>query len=394
MSFFFRGPLSGSKSLLNRALICGYFFPRLEILGDSLCDDVQMMKKALSELKQGARVLDAGEAGTTFRFLSLLVSRLRGEYFVRGSDRLLSRPQAELIEILGQLGVAAELTIEGLRIHNLTGGWQIPAEGVRVSMSDSSQFASAILLSAWGLSQELVLDLGENRISESYLRMTLELVSSLGMKVSTIEGSGAFRVHPQSQVQVSRLEIEPDMSSAFAVAALGCLNGDVLIFNFPKTSLQPDFVFLSVLEKMGIQVLQTADGLLVQKPKEMRPISISLADQPDLFPVLASLLTFSSGESCLMGAPHLKAKESDRIKNTAELLGRAGVQCQAQPDGIKIWGRGFSYEPPEFIFDPDKDHRMAMAAAVFQTRNSRIQILDPTVVTKSFPEFWKIAHGG
>lgn len=394
MSFFFKGPLSGSKSLLNRALICSYFYPQLEIVGDSQCDDVQMMKKALTEVKLGARVLDAGEAGTTFRFLSLLVSQLRGEYFIRGEKRLLSRPQAELVEVLGQFDVAAEFTNEGFRIHNLKGGWKIPAAGVRVSMSESSQFASAILLSAWGLPRELMLDFGKSRISESYLKMTMSLVSSLGMKVSTADGFGILKIPPQSRIQVPRIEIEPDLSSAFAIVALGCLKGDVLISNFPTTSLQPDFAFLTILEKMGVQVWHTPDGLWVEKPNQLRPISISLTDQPDLFPVLAALLAFSSGESRLIGAPHLKAKESDRIKNTIDLLGRAGVRCQAHPDGVVIQGCGFSYDPPEFVFDPDKDHRMAMAAAVFQARNPRIRILDTAVVTKSFPEFWKIAHGG
>ncbi|MBY0386373.1 3-phosphoshikimate 1-carboxyvinyltransferase, partial [bacterium] len=39
-------------------------------------------------------------------------------------------------------------------------------------------------------------------------------------------------------------------------------------------------------------------------------------------------------------------------------------------------------------FDPDQDHRMAMAAQVANLYGARFQILNPHVVDKSYPQFW------
>ena len=45
--------------------------------------------------------------------------------------------------------------------------------------------------------------------------------------------------------------------------------------------------------------------------------------------------------------------------------------------------------PNRFSFNPDHDHRMAMAAAVLKLAGFTIDIQDADVVKKSYPGFWK-----
>jgi 3-phosphoshikimate 1-carboxyvinyltransferase len=129
--------------------------------------------------------------------------------------------------------------------------------------------------------------------------------------------------------------------------------------------------------------------LHVKKARPLKPLHFNLNDTPDLFPVLACLCAFTSGECRLSGAAQLVHKESNRLQKTAELLQQAGVPHRVLRDGIVIRGQGLDFVPPAFAFDPDQDHRMAMAAAVFKGLNKKIKIKSPHVVNKSYPQFWK-----
>jgi 3-phosphoshikimate 1-carboxyvinyltransferase len=74
MRFRFEGEIPASKSMMNRALLVQSFFPELKIEGQSDCLDVRHMKAATTGFGSHHE-MDAGEAGTTFRFLALRASR-------------------------------------------------------------------------------------------------------------------------------------------------------------------------------------------------------------------------------------------------------------------------------------------------------------------------------
>jgi len=47
------------------------------------------------------------------------------------------------------------------------------------------------------------------------------------------------------------------------------------------------------------------------------------------------------------------------------------------------------------IFDSHQDHRIAMAMAPFSVLFTAIQMLNPGVVKKSYPDYWKLLqHAG
>ena len=390
-TFEFCGAIPASKSILNRLLILKSYSRGLVIVGDSGADDVLKMRGAIAALENG-RPADCGAAGTTFRFLALRASRLPGRHLLLGSPRLLARPQSELLELLAQLGCRAELRRDGLSIES--SGWILKDRTLKIDRSVSSQFASAVLLNAWGLPEPLEIVFAGDAVSEGYLQMTVALVRRAGLDVA--ETKAGFTISAGGAITVAKLEAEADLSSAFAVAALAIASGgSCQIENWPEKSLQPDALFVDIVNRMGVMTTLKNSRLgLAHDGRGLAGIDAKLDSAPDLFPVLAVLCAMASGRSKLHGAPHLAHKESDRIAKTAELLELLGVRTQKMPDGMVIEGAGsLSGKRASQPFDPADDHRLAMAAAVARAGGAELQLLRPETVNKSFPEFWPIFYG-
>jgi len=386
--FFFRGDIPTSKSLMNRALLMRSYFPEIQIIGHSACDDVRLMKLAIASFIQ-KKEIDCGEAGTVLRFMALRAAREPGTFKLVGSERLFSRPQEDLIFLLGQLGVDSELRADSLVIRS--SGWKKPLVPIRVHRDKSSQFASSLLLNSWDLPFDLDFEMKAG-VSEGYWQMTIDMVRGLGLRLD--RESDSWHVEKKQKKSNQKLELEPDYSSTFAVAAAAALEGRCEITNATKKSLQPDYKFIQILQKMGAQVSWDQGTLIIEKPEgDLKAVEVDLSSTPDLFPVLSVLCAFAQGESILSGASHLIYKESNRLQKTTELLLQAGFVTTMKEDGLHIVGHGSKFKTKKFQFDPDMDHRMAMAAGLVGLKGYSVDISNSQVVTKSFPEFWTILGG-
>jgi 3-phosphoshikimate 1-carboxyvinyltransferase len=386
-SFNYIGAIAPSKSMLNRLLIVQSFFPDLTWSETTAAEDVVLMRAALADFARGRNEFDCGGAGTVLRFLALRVARETGRFVLRGRSRLFERPQVGLLKVLRQLGVEAELGRDALCIHSR--GWWPQGDAVHVPMDQSSQYASGLLLSAWRLERPLFLALGANPVSGGYWQWTRALATSLGM---TLEpwGRGDLRVPARQTVQNLHPTIEPDMSSAFVVAALAALCGSCTITNLVWPSLQPDGTFVSVLESMGVPLVWSGKDLTVRRASRLQAIDLDLGDRPDMLPVLAVLASFAEGTSRLYNVGQAALKESNRLRNTRSLLELSGVECATTEDSLVV--RGDVKRPPrDFAFAVDQDHRMAMAAGLLMKKGFRIELDAPSAVDKSFPDFWACA---
>lgn len=344
-----------------------------------------MMKKAVAHLWAADSRIPCGEAGTVLRFMAFRASREKGEFLLQGTPRLLSRPQQELLELLPRLGARVESRPEGLLIRSA--GWLPPREPLRIHANLSSQFVSGLALSSWNLPFHLEFEIEGARVSNAYWEMTLRFLGSLGLKIGS-RGSH-YRIEGAQTPAVNVVQIEPDFSSAFPLALAGSLWGETRLTGMAGASLQPDAVFPDILRACGARVERTGDELVCANLGPLRGRHHDLIDTPDLFPVLAVGAAFSEGESFLGGAPQLAAKESDRMAKTAELLSLARVPHAREGGGLRIQGQGPQFVPDGFRFDPDQDHRMAMAAGIFKLKNPRIEIISPEVVNKSYPGYWR-----
>lgn len=388
-SWDFIGKIPSSKSLYLRALLAKSFFSDFEIIGHAASDDVALMEVGLQQLGQD-RVIDCGHAGAVLRFLALRAARIAGVHQLTGSERLFERPQGELLRTLMQLG--CEVTVDGLVLKIRSWGWKLSGDALHIKTQESSQFVSAVLLNAWDLPQPLFIQLGRDMASAGYFAMTCRFLENLGLRIEPWKEG--IHVPAKQKLQAIMYEVEPDMSCAFALAALAAVSGRATLVGFPQNSLQPDHRFVELLQKMGVGVRRDQNNLIIERGAVLRPLSCNLKDTPDLFPSLASLCALAEGESELRGAQHLQWKESDRIANTAELIRLMGRECVVFADGLKIRGRSVraeDHQRKDLVFDPDEDHRMAMAAAVFKKAGIPLMISDPQVVSKSFANFWQLA---
>lgn len=386
--FRFSGPVLTSKSWLNRALIIRQFNPHLRLETDSQSDDVIALKSALSQIGKSTE-FELGMGGTSFRFFAFAISRFPGEWTLRAHPRLLARPQSDIVALLLQLGVRSELSSQSLRIFS--GGWK-PGSAVKTKADQSSQFVSGLLLSAWNLEAPLELEIKKPVTSYGYLNLTFEMLMMAGMNLQIIDTDNSLRVKiPEMQrADLGSLVPELDISSAFSLAAAAVVGGEAQLTNWNSQSLQPDAVFLKLFDDMKIAYQQSANSLFITKHSQWNGVTANLNTSPDLFPVLAVLCALAKGNSVLRGATHLKNKESDRIQKTHELLNIAGFITELLPDGIKIAGLSSSQDKTQkLLFDPDLDHRMAMAAALLKIAGYNLEIANPEAVNKSYPEFWK-----
>ena len=388
MSFYFLGKGPFSKSLLLRALIVKSYFPALQIKGNSECDDVLSLKRGLENLKNRT-IINCLHGGAVLRFLALRASRECGSFVLNGSVDLFQRPMQELQIILNQLACKVRLTEHSLILKSQ--GWCLSGDALTVSANRSSQFVSAILLNSWKLNRDLFINVEGDMVSSSYFQMTLSFLRSLGMQI--IGENREYCIPARQEIHQFIYQPEPDMSCLFSLAAL--TKKESVFTDWPTQSLQADFIFPALLRKMGFQVKQTNQALKIAIGKSVKPIKYNIKNCPDLFPVLAALCALAEGISHLYGAPHLRYKESNRIEQMAKLLRQTGRKVKVLNDGLIIEGKSVSSDGEKksvIYFDPKEDHRMVIAAAVLKKAGEPIQILNPAVVNKSFPDFWSIAN--
>lgn len=390
--FHFKGYILLSKSWLNRFQIINSYSSINQERGLSYdkSQDVIDLEQALVDVKQGLTVFDLGQGGTSFRFFSFLVSRGSGSFKLKAHPRLLARPQSELNKILQQLSVHFEIKNDCAFIKSEGWSWSSP---IRISKNVSSQFASGLLLNAWRLPEKMIIMIEKPISSYNYLKMTLEMLRISGLKFEQSENENFIHLSVDADQTPKSLDLvapELDISSAFSIVACAVVDGDVEITNWSSGSTQPDLIFLDLFKKMGIMYEEGPTNLKIQKQDQWSAIQVDLRNSPDLFPVLAALVAEAQGISVLEGAQQLKDKESNRIHKTYELLQLCGYKCKKKNDGLVIYGKSSSADKQRAIyFNPDHDHRMAMAAAIFRLYGYNIKIETPEVVNKSYPNFWQ-----
>lgn len=389
-SFNFSGNLPASKSILNRLYTLGFWSENIHWFGDSNCDDVKHMRKAVSDLKQGKSEIYVGDAAAVLRFVTLLASRLKGKYRIAGSQALFKRPQQELVNLLEQLGVHAELFSDCVVIEGQGWNYQKP---ISVDVSGSSQFISALILNSVNLEKDLIIKpLGELK-SGPYLDMTINVATRFGLMIED-HPEGFFIEKGQDLVEVDYVA-ELDFSSAAAVWSMAAVGGKATIelgdFD-PNQTDQADFEILDILISFGADISLSTEEITVEKADLFSPEQIDFKDCPDLFPVVAALASLAEGRTELRGAPHLRHKESDRIAGVKAILDTIGVEALEHEDGLTVVGRRPD-SMQSFNCDVKKDHRLLMAVAVLNAGGWRIKANDLECINKSFPEFTQIAEG-
>ena len=378
--------LPASKSISNRALILNALSSSphpIENLSNS--DDTRVMIEAFNS---GSNTFDIGAAGTSMRFLTAYFSKTPGERTITGSKRMQERPINILVEALNTLGGDVEyLKNQGfpplkIRGKALEGGDIFLSGGV------SSQFISALLMIAPFMKKGLNLHLEGDIISVPYIRMTLKMMEEYGVKSEWEENK--IRIYPNEYKPV-HFKVESDWSAASYWYSIAALSDDATIElkGLKKDSVQGDSNVAGLFVDLGVKTEYKEDGIILTKNGvSAKKIFHNFVNEPDLAQTFVVACCFLNIPFLFTGLQTLKIKETDRIEALKTEMKKLGYIIKDSKNSILEWDGERAEPDVNPIISTYEDHRMAMAFAPASVKLGQINIDEPMVVTKSYPDFW------
>lgn len=389
--------LPSSKSLSNRWLMLDFMSRMgIKIKNISTSNDTQQLGRLLHQLRGGRRHnFDCRDAGTAARFMLALLSVTPGTHTLTGSEQLCTRPMGPLIDALRTAGCQITCTKNEGFLPVKIEGVMPTTQRIVINCDISSQFASAVLLSAVGLPQGAIIELTGEYVSEPYIQMTLK-VMELAKVNFTLKGVPPAYYVEHSIPQCDVVAIEKDWSAAsYMLEAASFLdNVPVRLPGLTRESLQGDVVARDIYTKLGMTVSQGELSLEMRHDKNLaKSFEWDFARTPDLVPAVAVTCAAHGIEARLTGVSTLKYKESNRQESIVEGLNLLG--CKASCDGETILipaGTPFTAESLKSapVIDSHNDHRIAMAFGALKLICPSIEVSNPECVAKSFPDFWKM----
>lgn len=396
----------GSKSLSNRVLVTAALADGESVLTNlAPGDDTDAMVECLRRLgialersgdelvvhgtagrmAAGPVHLYAALAGTTSRFVTALACLAPGPVTIDGDPPLRRRPMAELHEALAELGATVQY-------EEATGGLPVTVQGplgsgrLRLRGDVTSQFITALMLIGPTLPGGLDIEIDGPLVSRPYLQLTEIVMGRFG--IDGVRVTDQRIVVPSGTYRPTGFEIEPDASSAsYPLALAAALGGSVTVPGLGVGSAQGDARFVELLASMGCEVDRGATSTTVRRDPAGRLVGldVDMADVSDLVPTVAVLGALASTPTRIRGVGFIRGKESDRLGDLAEELRSVGARVVVEPDGLQI-------EPSPLHggrLGTHHDHRLAMSFGVLGAAVAGIEIDDPAVVSKSWPNFWR-----
>jgi 3-phosphoshikimate 1-carboxyvinyltransferase len=382
--------LPGSKSLTNRALILAALASNPVTLRGALwSEDTKAMVECLERLGfpvevaddpaepanrtlkvegAGGRVPNAGtpekpielfveNAGTAARFLPPMLCLGHGSYRVSGIERMHQRPQAALVGALRQLGYRIDTPNDRLPavIH---GTGPRPGAACSVSVEESSQFASALLLSA-GIGGWKVTVTGGNEDELPYVDMTRRLVKDFPWN------GGIY-------------DIEADASGASYFWGADWLlresGSRVTVVPTPRSGMQADQKFLDLVAQGTWQAAYSRQ-----------------TDLADSIMTAIVLAPFAPKTTRFTELGRLRVQECERVTALRTELSKCGARIEESGDTLTIQPGPLHGAEIETY----NDHRVAMCFGMLGLRVPGLRLLKPACVRKTFPNFFaKLAELG
>ncbi len=365
--------LPSSKSISNRLLIIKAFCKVKFIIKNlSESDDTILLKNALNSKE---KTINVSHAGTSFRFLTSFLSIQKGkEFILNGSDRMKERPIKELVNSLQELGVKIEyLEKEDFPPLKII-GTEIDGGEIEIDGTISSQFISSLLLIAPNLKNGLILKIKGELVSKPYVLMTLKLMGEFG--INWTWNKDVITILKQEYV-AKNYTVESDWSAAtfwFQSASLSekC---KIILRGLNEESIQGDSACKKIFKDLGVDSVFKNGDLILTKNKRISPSeTYNLIETPDIYQSLKCTLFILNKDSEFTGIQTLRNKETDRITAIENEL-------------LKL-------NTPKII-ETYNDHRMAMSFAPLSLKFEELQISNPRVISKSYPNYWKdLKKGG
>ncbi len=406
----------GSKSLTNRALVLAalsdgpstitnalrsrdttLMIQALRVLGVEVTEtnsSIDGMTLTITPHFLGAKeplAIDVGLAGTVMRFLPPVAGLAQTEVMFDGDRAARRRPMATLIEAMRDVGIEVDDAGTGKLPILVRGTGRVPGGEVVLDASRSSQFVTALLMSAPRFEAGATIHhVGAAIPSTPHIDMTIRMLAEHGVRVRESQDPPVsehtrftWHVDPQ-EMRAHDWRIEPDISNALPfIAAALVTAGRVVIADWPRESLQPSDQVLNVLAAFGATIEHHHDGLIVSGPERLAGVDIDLSAIGETAPSMAAIACFAEQPSVLRGIGHIRGHETDRLAALEREINQLGGAVSQTDDGLRI--EPTELQPGEFAtYD---DHRMATTAAIIGLRVPGVEIENIGTTAKTIPDF-------
>ncbi len=273
--------------------------------------------------------------------------------------------------------------------------------GGRASISGnvSSQFISALILSAPYFENGIELTIENEIVSPTYIDMTIAVMNEFGSEINKTDNTIIVKPKPYT-FDKNIYTIENDWSAAsyfYSVAAGSTKKINITIPGLFKNSLQPDSLCATVFESFGIETRYDGNKIIIfNKEFSARDkFNFDFNNCPDIAQTLVCTCVALNRPFNFTGLRTLRVKETDRIEALKTEFNKAGIVLNVGADTISFDGNIDVALQKNWEISTYNDHRMAMTFAALCLKVNCVKINDADVVSKSFPEFWEqLKHAG
>ncbi|XBC44143.1 MAG: 3-phosphoshikimate 1-carboxyvinyltransferase [Buchnera aphidicola (Schlechtendalia peitan)] len=402
--------LPGSKSISNRALLLSAMSHGVTVLKNLLLsDDTRHMLNALKvfginftfsknnticTIKGKAQplyinqeiTLFLGNSGTSMRSLTAILSLSNNNILLTGDERMKERPIKHLVNALQKGGAIIKYSEKKnyppIKIQGGFSGGNIIIDG-----SISSQFLTALLISAPLAILDSTIMVKGTLVSKPYIDITLKLIRIFGIDIKNDSYTCFYIKGRQRYISPVNYSIEGDASSAsYFLAAAAIKGGSVCVTGIGKNSIQGDVKFSNILRKMGSFITIGNNFVCCRGGGELHGIDMNLNDIPDAAMTIAIVALFSIGNTIIRNIYNWRVKETDRLSAMSAELRKIGALIHEGNDYICI------SPPKKFLYasiNTYNDHRIAMCFSLIALANTKITLLNPNCVNKTYPNYFK-----
>lgn len=330
--------------------------------------------------------IDVEDAGTTMRFLTAYLTVTGQHKIMTGTARMKERPIAILVNALRELGAGITyLEKDGYPPHEIKGFTGQKTDILRVRGDVSSQYISALMMVAPILPMGLTLVFEGKVGSRPYIEMTAALMKHFSASCTLLEDRVII---PAQTYTPASFTVESDWSAAsywFSFAALAS-QAEIQLPRLSLQSLQGDSKIISIMKSLGVRANLQNELLALTKVESLKEINWDFTHCPDLAQTVAVICGATGVKGNFTGLESLRIKETDRIAALQNELRKIGADLIEEDKAH--WTLAPSQRLPDTaVFETYEDHRMAMAFAPLATLMD-IEIQNPNVVRKSYPNFW------
>ena len=342
-------------------------------------DDITVT--SASVLKLHSNTIDAANSGTTIRIATAISALANDKIVLTGDSSLKKRPMQPLLDALESLGAKCSSS-NGNPPISVSG--EIKGGEVKIPGNISSQFISALMITAPKLENGLILNIQGKLVSKPYIDATISMMKKFGAEVETKTPYKKYII-PEQNYKATTLTIPSDFSSLALLLSAAVLLGEDLTIQISTGSMpQADEAIIDILEIMGVVITLDKNTIKIKSPEKLDGGKFDLSDSPDLIPVIAILALKTSKPIEIFNVEHARYKETDRIAIIARELAKLGIKVKEKKDGLVL---NNSDNLTGADLNSENDHRLFMAFCIAGMYVGNCTISHPKSVEISYPNF-------